>query len=324
MGKFFQNIALFSLPFWALLAWLLLADQAPAYSYNMLQKDCRTGNWIYRRLYESKVPIDIAFLGTSKTMCDVNDSLVEAKVLLRHQKSFHIVNLGICRIGANLHYLLARDLMQHKAPRYIVYEVGTELATSSHPSFTHLATAQDVFASPFLTNSNYVADLVQFTWNKLVYEREDMLGIKRSFDDFLHDSLHSFMGVINEVVADSAMMARQKEKRIREANAEPDAGLIAWIDQLRSQYPKHYLLGLKALCEAQGSQLIFLYLPSYGIPNKEPSEAAFLRELGPIWIPPDSAFSDPKLHFDQNHLNGRGATRLSDWLADRLGDLEAI
>ena len=80
MRKFIRNILLFGLPFLGVLTWLLASEPEKAYSYNMIQKDCRTGGWMYRRLYESDAPVDVAFVGTSKTMCDVNDSLLQHRV----------------------------------------------------------------------------------------------------------------------------------------------------------------------------------------------------------------------------------------------------
>jgi hypothetical protein len=91
-----------------------------------------------------------------------------------------------------------------------------------------------------------------------------------------------------------------------------------------ARYPKHYLKGIKALCDANGAKLVLLYLPSYGIQDKQPVDAAFLKGFSLIWTPPDSIFGDPRLHADQNHLNGLGAARLSDWLSMQLGQLKDL
>jgi hypothetical protein len=322
MGRLLRNIALFSLPFVGLLTWLLIATPEPAYRYLMVQKDCRTGSWIYRRLYQSSAPIDVAFIGTSKTMCDVDDGLIETKVRERYDRALHIANLGVCRIGENFHYLVARDLLDRKKPRHIIYEVSTELPTVSHFDFPDVATAGDVLGAPMLLNVDYVGDVTNLAWNRLVYHREHLLGIEHPFHDFLEDSLHSFMVVPTDRVADSTEMARIKRRRQKSMTANLPSGWAGMLYGLKVRLPKHYLLSLHDLCQARGVTLTFLYLPSYGVAAPQPQEMTFLEGLGQVWIAPDSVMGDPKVHFDDSHLNMVGAQRLSDWLSEKVADLE--
>lgn len=318
MAKLLRNIALFSLPIWALLVWMLLHEPTPAYRYRMVQKDCRTGSWIYRRLFESPDPIDIAFVGSSKTMCDVNDALLEERLTAATGKQLRIANLGVCRVGENLHYLITRDLFVQKRPQYLIYEVSTDLATQSHFHFPYVATASDVISAPILLNDDYLEDLTTLLWNRLVHHREQTLGITRSFEDFLTDSLHSFMVVGADMVADSNEMARLKGLRQQSLTEALPSGIAGWIYALRARHPKYYLRAVQTLCAASGTKLVFLYLPSYGAPAKRPQEFAFLETMGTLWVPPDSIVGDPRLHFDHTHLNMAGATKLSDWLTRQL------
>ena len=56
MRRFFLHIALFALPFLALFGYTWLKEQPREVAYNAIQKDCRTGEWIYKRLFESRLP----------------------------------------------------------------------------------------------------------------------------------------------------------------------------------------------------------------------------------------------------------------------------
>ncbi|HEX2900908.1 MAG TPA: hypothetical protein VHS96_14400, partial [Bacteroidia bacterium] len=321
MRKFLRNILLFGLPFGVLLGWLLASSPGRAYSYNMIQKDCRTGGWMFRRLHESPAPVDVAFVGTSKTMCDINDSLLQHRLRTEHGREMQVANFGVCRLGENLHWLLARDLFAQKHPRYLVVEVSTEMATNSHFHFPYLAASKDVLGAPLWANSDYLSDLTQLCWNRLVYQREHLLGIDRKFEDYLNDSLHSFMVVANDIVADSAEMARVKTRRQKNLSQALPSGPARWVYDAAVRPAKHYFRSMADLCRQNGAGIIFLYLPEYGTPTRSPQELAFFQEMGPVWIPPDSIFGNPSLHMDHSHLNMHGARKLSDWLTANLAAL---
>lgn len=321
MRKFLLHIALFLLPLLGLLAWLLLDTPDRAWAYRMVQKDCRTGDWIYRRLYEVDAPVDVAFVGTSKTMCNVNDSLLEYRLLHDHGRSLRIANFGVCRMGENLHWIIARDILQHKGPRHLILEVSTEMATNSHFHFPYMATAGEALGAPLWANSDYLADLTNLAWNRLVYQRERLLGIEREFPDRILDSLHSFLVVGKDGLADSTEMAATHSRRMERLSPGLPTGIKRWIYDAETQPPKHYFRAIAELCKQHGTQLALLYLPIYGTEQMPPLESAFLQSLGPVWIPPDSVFGNPNLYFDNSHLNMQGARNLSDWLAAKVAAL---
>ncbi|MFN8397416.1 MAG: hypothetical protein U0176_22525 [Bacteroidia bacterium] len=321
MRRFLLHIALFLLPFLGLLAWLLIVTPEREWSYRMIQKDCRTGDWIYRRLHQVEAPVDVAFVGTSKTMCNVNDSLIEYRLHRDHGRSLRIANFGVCRMGENLHWLIARDILQHKGPRHLIVEVSAEMATNSHFHFPYMATAGEAIGAPLWANSDYLYDLTTLAWNRLVYQREHLLGIERQFGDQVKDSLHSFLIVGKDGIADSSEMAGTHSRRVGRLSSGPPTGIKRWIYDAEAAPPKHYYRAMADLCQAHGTQLTFLYLPIYGTERIPPFESAFLQTLGAVWMPPDSVFGDPKLYFDNSHLNMQGARNLSDWLTRQVASL---
>lgn len=321
MRKFLLHIALFLLPLLGLLAWMLLDTPDRAWAYRMVQKDCRTGDWIYRRLHHVDAPVDVAFVGTSKTMCNVNDSLLEYRLLRDHGRSLRVANFGVCRKGENVHWIIARDIIQGKGPRHLVLEVSDDLATNSHFAFPYLATAGDALGAPLWANSDYLADLVSLGWNRLVYQRERLLGIERHFEDPLADSLHSFMVVANDGHADSAEMATTHRKRSDRLTQGLPTGFSRLWYAAETAPPRHYFRAIADLCKQHGTQLTLLYLPIYGTERHPPLESGFLQSLAPVWIPPDSVFGNPNLYFDNSHLNMQGARNLSDWLAAKVATL---
>ena len=321
MRKFLRNIAFFALPFLAGLIYLFAGPYDKEYGYNMVTKDCRTGNWIYRRLYESPHPVDVAFLGTSKTMCDVNDALLQERLANEAGLDVEVANFGICRKGENLHYLIARDLFEHKPPRYLFVEVSTHTAEKGHFHFPYLADAGDLAAAPIWVNQGYLSDMGDFAWNRFIYHRESTLGIERKFNDFLDNPQHSFMAVANDIAQDEGSMAAVAEKRKRELTTEIPEGLVGWWYRQSLKAPQHYYRKIVELAQAHGTQVFFLYLPVYGTPGNAPREMDFYQEFGPVLIPPDSVFTVPEWHMDDSHLNQVGAGKLSDWLTGSLKNI---
>jgi hypothetical protein len=286
-----------------------------------VQKDCRTGDWIHRRLNAVDAPLDVAFIGTSKTMCDVNDSLLEYRVLRDHGRRLRVANFGVCRMGENTHWIIARDILQRKGPRYLIVEVSAEMATNSHFAFTYLATAGEVLGAPLWANTDYLYDVRTLAWNRLVYQRERLLGIERHWGDQLPDSLHSFLVVGQDVIADSAQMAEMHARRVRRLSRGRATGFAGWIHDAETGPPRQYYRAIADLCKAHGTQLVLLNLPIYGAEGIPPLEMDFLGTLGPVWMPPDSVFGNPRLYFDDSHLNMQGARNLSDWLARQVAGL---
>ncbi len=321
MRRFLRNIVLFSLPFVVGLVWLFAGPYDKEYGYNMVTKDCRTGNWIYRRLYESPHPVDVAFLGTSKTMCDVHDGVLQERLAQEKGIEAEVANFGVCRKGENLHYLIARDLFAKKPPKYLFVEVSTHLATNSHFHFPYLAEPADVLAPPLVLNQDYLGDIGDFTWNRLIYQRENLLGIQREFNDFLDDPRHSFMEVANDMVADSAKMARKAKSRSVEFKAAIPTGMGGWWYQMTSNYPQKYYKRIYELAQDHQTKVFFLYLPVYGAAGIPPREIDFYAEMGDVLIPPDSVFSNPGWHMDDSHLNQIGAGKFSDWLTNTVGNI---
>ena len=317
MRRFFFHIALFALPFIGLGAYIWLKEQPREVAYNAVQKDCRTGDWVYKRLFEVETPVDVAFVGTSKTMCGIDDRLLERRLLEEKGVEVHVANLGLCRIGENLHYLLVRDLLEQKQPRLLFVEAPQRLLAASHPHFPYLARdLGDVLGAPMTINGDYFSDLAEFAWWRWTSERNAWLGHYEDYSTFLEDERHSFMEVANDQVADPATLENDWNRRRYRAE-QPPAGFLQGIGYFLDQYPPQtYLRRMADLAEERGTKLVFLYTPAYGAANKMPREQGFYRETASLALPPDSVFNRQDFFFDPDHLNQRGAASLTDWLME--------
>ena len=140
MRKFLSKIAIFSGPLIIFLIWLACRTYDPYFAYHYLEKNC--GNraaWMYQRIFVDEAPVDIAFIGSSRTFSVVRDDLLEKNLGLS------VVNLGYCGMGRNLHYTIVKDLLNQKKVQHLILEVRSDEFRFSHPMFPYLAQNRDVF-----------------------------------------------------------------------------------------------------------------------------------------------------------------------------------
>ena len=124
------------------------------YGYHCLLESCGRRVWNYSRIFENKNPVDVAFIGSSRTICAVQDSLLEN--ILPQPTQF--VNLGFCRYGRSLHYAFVKDLLSRHQPACVVLEVNEKESRFSHPDFPYVADGRDLIFPVF--RQGYLQQLV--------------------------------------------------------------------------------------------------------------------------------------------------------------------
>ncbi len=151
MRRLSLHIILFLLP---VLLFILLFPQDKRQVYASLKDDCTSrAHWMYQRIFESSEPVDIAFMGSSRTI----NSLKE-KVIRTELDGYHLLNYGYCRYGRNLHYRLVKDLIDEKGIKALVLEVRLDENPYSHPVGPYLLENSDLITSYPFFNQNYFKD----------------------------------------------------------------------------------------------------------------------------------------------------------------------
>ena len=117
--------------------------------------------WIYERIHFDETPVDIAFIGTSHTMNGVDGAAVRAALAAAGGTCRHVVNLAFPSYGRNMHWLIARELLEHRKVGTLVLEVFENESRKAHPFFNAVADVSDVLQAPLLINLNYLSDLAQ-------------------------------------------------------------------------------------------------------------------------------------------------------------------
>jgi hypothetical protein len=89
-------------------------------------------------------------------------------------------------------------------------------------------------------------------------------------------------------------------------------------DPSRYRATKLYAQALADLCRARGIRLVFLDQPNYRGRPLRPSQIAFYRSLGELFVQDKSVLYQPEMFQDPGHLSVRGAEYASRALAEFL------
>jgi hypothetical protein len=278
--------------------------------------------WAYERIHDVARPIDVAFVGSSRTMLAVDDGTLESVLADGFGRRLGVANLAVAWEGRNQQYLLAKELLSTQACRVLVLEVMERESRFSHPYFRYLADSGDVLRAPLLLNRNYLKDLAYLPHRNLellaLTARARLAGAGASLVPPRPESAHH--PVLTDLDRSASFMqeARRKEDAREMAHYLPDN-----LDWLEFRYPRAYLRRIADLADRHGVKLVLLYMPRFGrlVP---PHDLDRYLELGPVWTPPAGIIVDPGNWADATHMNGRGNGATTSWLAERLGAWEGL
>ena len=100
-------------------------------------------------------------------------------------------------------------------------------------------------------------------------------------------------------------------------NIEKNSFYSEMKEKISLACPRYYVNKISEILSKSETQLIFLYLPTYGEMIPE-SELDYYRQFGDIWFPPDEIIHRARNRSDPGHLNKNGANLLSIWLAEKI------
>ena len=130
----------------------------------------------------------------------ISAPLLEKELTERFGRPVHVANLAIPEEGRNLHYLIARELIDNHPETRIILVSVVEQANLSHPAFRYLADVQDLLQAPLLINHFYFLDVAFLPYRQMSYFVQTRFpkwfGVSRSFRrDYFgtgFDTTHSF------------------------------------------------------------------------------------------------------------------------------------
>ena len=323
----------FGIAFTTALALLVAVCTLPHVRYLRFQalteKEVVKAGWIYERIHFDPTPIDVVFIGTSHTVFGIDSERVEQACRDTGGGHCASVNFGLEHLGRNVHWLLAREVMQTRKPRLLIVEVQETEYRALHPAFASLADVSDIVFAPLVINTSFFPDLVRLPLRQIRLFAQShapsLFGGHTEFVPALYRGAHwddtfAEMGSREHPVAHPIPrigVASEAELEHERAHSESvdDAKLRlpAMLQPLEYRANLYYLEELLNLARENNVEIRFLYMPAYH-GQGTPDFANLYDKFAPTWLMPTEIVDRHELWLDIGHLNYAGATALSMWL----------
>ncbi len=311
MKKFLSQLFLFCLPLVAVWVLVLNVSVSKEFSYNYIKDECEgAGQWLYSRMYLQDRPADIVFVGASRTMRAVDDSLLQ-HYYDSSGADLKILNAGFCRFGRDLFTLIAEDVLSTQTGmKTLVFEVNEREGSGNHPIYWTLAGTKDLLYPESFVNQSYFSNIYSGTLLRFDYLRGEWLSTQQP----TRTSGKYFGCLHTDFIADQKDMDDAAAYCAKRKHWSPPG---AW-EEFQLGYNKAWIERLSNNCKARNVELIFLFLPQYGCSDCPPRELGFYQQFGNVLIPPTDILENRNNWSDHDHMNNSGSTAITKWLFDEL------
>ena len=290
-------------------------------------------SWIFERIHFDPPPIDVVFIGTSHTVFGIDSAEVERDCRVAGGNHCASVNFGLQHLGRDLHWLIAREVLEARKPRLMVIEVQEKEPRAMHPAFPYLANSDDLVGAPLVINTAYFPNLARLPLRQTsLWARTAMpalFGSRTAFDPALYrgphwDDTYAEAGSREHPIAEPrprTAILSAKELEFERSHPQATDGTVSRLPgplhALEYRATLIYLDKLIGLARLKGIQVRILYMPSYG--NILPPEFSnYYEHTAPVWEMPQDVRLRPELWLDVGHLNNAGAVEFSRWLGKKL------
>lgn len=283
-------------------------------------------SWIYERIHFDETPVDVVFVGSSRTARGMVPPKIEAALEARGQ-DLRVLNLSIPASGLDIRETLLREALEGKTVKLIYISLVEAFPRDGHQAFGELGRVSEVLSSPWIVNRNLPVNLARLPVRQmklaLASQFPEGFGYRPAFVPESYPGSTIDGRFFNEgfsLAADAAIVARpgheaalseETERRKREITWPILPDNLSWIEFGVS---RTYVARMAALAEEHGAELAFLFLPFYeGF--ETPIEAEWVTEFGPLYRA-DFMMAAPENYIDAAHASSRGSDLLAPWIAD--------
>ncbi len=292
------------------LATLFILPHSGEFAYHYIENDCYNhGSWIYSRLKNNPAPINIAFIGSSHSIHAFQEQKIEATLKMKN----HVANLGYCRYGRDMEYILLKLLLRHKNPELVIIEVHEDEEKNSHEIFPYLAETKDLLMPPAIFHRDYLSHLI--TGASVRLEGFKAKYLFRSVYPEAQREMYGYAAsdrIASEAEMNENKIAWQKRKNFN------------WAEDIQLKYPLGYLEKMAGELADRNIPFAFVYLPESGSELNEPKHVNYYKKFAPVLIPPTYIFEDRNNWMDASHLNDKGSAELSTWMAGEIDKILCI
>ncbi|MEP4445374.1 MAG: hypothetical protein ABJQ55_01320 [Hyphomicrobiales bacterium] len=278
----------------------------------------------YAMIYQQSDPIDIAFIGSSRSVQGVGTEEIVDVI----GSDIDVRSFAKSWRGQGINYTIMRDLLEQRHVKTMLVEVNMPETGTFHGHFFLVGRLSDWLMSQRFRNK-YLLDL-------------EALGktSKNMIDRFTEQWTLALLGALPQfdnahlqVALDQRECRSKEEKRREQAYWDQKLDYYqtyyvdkTWewgLDEKRARHDTGFLRAIKALTDENDVELIFYHMPEALNLTLNPEFAQeFEAEIGaPLIIPPAQLTRDVEAMFgfaDATHMTQRGRAFYSTWLANRI------
>jgi hypothetical protein len=282
--------------------------------------------WIYERIHFDPTPIDIAFIGTSRTGRSMHTKRLEED-LSRQGVTAKAVNFFIFKNGRNMHYAIAKELLEHRKVKLLVLEMTEAEDRTPHPDFVFLADPIDIIDAPMFINLRYLSDLARLPGRQFDLFSQTIMGnLHLGTPDFVPPPYEGpnldeaqvmvdISGRSHYFLQEHSFAQMETLRHQQDAILTPEV-LPPRFKWLEYRFPRLYIARILDLAARHGTKVVFLYIPRYGGPLSPQPYQQYAQRVG--LINPAAQMQDFRLYDDAVHANWHGAMVLTDYVANAL------
>lgn len=279
----------------------------------------------YERIHFDEQPIDVVFIGSSRTAAGVSPPLLEAE-LAKRGMPLEVFDLSLPAAGMDIRVAQAREVLTARPEvKLLVFSVVEALPRDGHQAFADLASAREIVSSPVLINRNLPASLVKLPMRQMKLAAASLVpgafGYQAGFRPGAYpgpdwdavDGVELAPGYDLTSAQHREALAAESAQRKLEITPPLLPEDLAWLEFGVSRASIEEVM---ALAKRNGTEVVFMFLPFYQ-GYEEPRDAAWLRERSDLWIP-GWMREEPSFYGDAAHGTDLLRRPLSAWLADRI------
>ncbi len=279
--------------------------------------------WDYERIHFDPEPIDVAIIGSSRTLLGLSGPRIAEK-LAADGLPLHVANLSVIEDGRNIQWAVARELFKAKRPKLLVMVMGPDFHPWGHPGFRYVAPAAGLAAPPVPLLHNWLQDLVYLPFRQMELAAArvvpDAFGLRPRFDPAVY-AAKPVDYTVSRTLADGKrydMDSVHTAEDLRQeaatfAGQHHPSHLPKAITRVLERDEPAYSDAIVRMARAAGIPVLFAYLPTFEGPRVS-ATAAFYGARGRIIDFSDLA-QRAELYQSFAHLNHRGALIASDRVA---------
>lgn len=327
------NVILMLGVFLALFVIASLLPDSPYQSFQLLDGTIhRKSRWIYERTHFDPTPIDVLFIGPSRTAAGVVPLEIETE-LATHNIHANVVNFSLPETGRNINCYIIEETLKAKSPKLIVIGVTEKPSRFGHSAYKFIAPNTFILNPHYFPNWNYFSDIsyLPFRQIKLNLARFDprIFGLTEKFDPIFYKqetyqadrNLPPLVGFLAEQTGPAPIWEILRGVRKLENQNHPPILPKKYAD-VEFGDERVFVRRIVELAKERNIKVAFLYIPYYSGPN-EIQDEQFYAQFGSIW---NASYlsKHAEWYADYGHLDKDGARNLSRWLTPFILDQNVL